>query len=77
MDITTQISALIETVKKQPNGIARTKVMSHLQDARVWSKELDDKFAGLAEEQGPPSQNSGCICDDIGIRRGCPIHDSN
>jgi hypothetical protein len=57
--------------------MARNKAISHLQDARVWSKELDDKFAGLAEDQGLPEQVRGCTCTDIGVSRTCPIHASN
>ena len=77
MDITTQISALIDTVKKQPNSLARNKVVSSLENARVWSKEIDDRFAGLAEDKGPTVQERGCTCTDIGISRNCPIHASN
>lgn len=63
-----EIQALIDKVKQQPNSLERNKVISHLQDARAWAITLR---ARLGTAPHPAEQ---CTCPQGAIDAKCPIH---
>lgn len=69
MDIIEEIYKIIDAISETPNCLARNKALSALQDARVWSEELDVVFE-------PKDAQNGCVCPTGGIRNGCPVHGS-
>lgn len=59
------IQDCIDEAKALASGKTRNKVLSKLEDALVWAKELSP-LEGL-------ELTSGCICPAPGVRnRGCP-----
>jgi len=63
---TQKIDVLIEEASQLPNSKAKNKMISKLEEARLWSKELP---VSPAEEI-----SQDCICPKGAIDAECPVH---
>lgn len=66
--ISEDIQHLIEQVKTLPNSLERNKTTSHLEDARVWAKQLENKFSHA------PHPADQCTCPAGAVDAKCPVH---
>ena len=66
--IADQIKHLIEQAKTLPNSLERNKTISHLEDARVWARQLENKYSQA------PHPADQCICPNGAIDAKCPVH---
>lgn len=66
--ISHEIQTVIAEVKKLPNSLPRNKIVSNLEDARVWAKELEVSNADPA--------NMPCSCGVGFVDAKCPSHGS-
>jgi hypothetical protein len=66
MTITQQIEQIITEVKSKPNSYPRNKVVSNLEDAKVWAKELEVSNADPA--------SAPCTCGVGYVDANCPTH---
>lgn len=68
--ISIDIQNVIDAVGAEKNSLERNKLNSHLQDALVWARALENKF------QTAPHIADQCTCVVGAVDKSCPLHGS-